>query len=470
MTSDAAVVAGESAKAPGRPAPVYSGAPVLGALAHFRDDLLGTLLRAADLGSVVRFRMPAGVPVRTYGVFCPQGADRLLAGSAGGYRKDSRPYAETAAFFGDGLLTSQDERWHRQRRFVAPLFTPRRISGDYVPVLVQEAVRMRSTWAASPDATADVHALSVAYTLRAIGRVLFGADLDDVLPRLGPVFERANAYLSARVSTASLIPRTWPTPTNRRGRAARRELYAIVDGLIERRRAEPAGGDDLLGRLMHERDPLTGEPLSADEVRDEALIFLLAGHETTATALAYTLQLLARHPETQAQVQLEIDAVRGVVAAGELVRVTPYTQQVLKEALRLYPPAYGISRYTAGGDVIDGTQVLPGSNIFVGTFAMHRSAQVWPDPQRFDPDRFAPERVARRHRMAWLPFGGGAHACIGAQLATAELTVALTAVLRDFDVRPTEGRPVPPVASGLVLRPSAPMPHRLVPRLHRSSI
>jgi len=155
MTNDAAVVADESAKAPGRPAPVYSGAPVLGALAHFRDDLLGTLLRAADLGSVVRFRMPAGVPVRTYGVFSPEGADRLLAGSAAGYRKDSRPYAETAAFFGDGLLTSQDERWHRQRRFVAPLFTPRRISRDYVPVLVQEAVRMRSTWAASLDATAS---------------------------------------------------------------------------------------------------------------------------------------------------------------------------------------------------------------------------------------------------------------------------------------------------------------------------
>lgn len=193
---------------PKRRPPVYRGAPVLAALAHFRDDLLGTQLRAAELGSVVRFRMPAGVPIRTYGVFSPEGADRLLAGSAARYRKDSRPYAETAAFFGEGLLTSQDEHWHRQRRFVAPLFAPRRIFGDYMPVLVQEATRMRATWAVAPDATADVHALSVAYTLRAIGRVLFGAELDDVLPRLGPVFARANAYLSARVSTASLIPRT----------------------------------------------------------------------------------------------------------------------------------------------------------------------------------------------------------------------------------------------------------------------
>jgi cytochrome P450 len=411
--------------------------------------------------------MPAGVPIRTYGVFSPEGADRLLAGSAARYRKDSRPYAETAAFFGDGLLTSQDERWHRQRRFVAPLFTPRRIFGDYMPVLVQEAARMRTTWAVAPDATADVHALSVAYTLRAIGRVLLGAELDDVLPRLGPVFARANAYLSARVSTSSLIPRTWPTRTNRRGSAAQRELYAIVDGLIERRRAEADRGD-LLGRLLHEHDPRTGAPLSADEVRDQALIFLLAGHETTATALAFTLQLLARHPETQAQVQREIDLVRSEGAAGDLVRATPYTQQVLKEALRLYPPAYGVSRYTAGGDVVDGTEVLPGSNIFVGTFAMHRSAQVWPNPDRFDPERFAPEQVARRHRMAWLPFGGGPHVCIGAQLATAELTVALTELLANFSIRPAgTDEQVPPVASGLVLRPGAPMPHRLVARRHR---
>lgn len=237
--------------------------------------------------------------------------------------------------------------------------------------------------------------------------------------------------------------------------------------MIARRRTEPDRGD-LLGRLLHERDPHTGTPLTADEVRDQALIFLLAGHETTATALAFTLQLLARHPGTQAQVQREIDAVRCGGAAADLVRATPYTQQVLKEALRLYPPAYGISRYTAGGDLVDGTEVLPESNVFVGTFAMHRSAQAWPDPDRFDPERFAPEQVARRHRMAWLPFGGGAHVCIGAQLATAELTVALTELLGDFSVRPAgTGEPVPPVASGLVLRPAAPMPHRLVARQPR---
>jgi cytochrome P450 len=324
---------------------------------------------------------------------------------------------------------------------------------------------MRERWRAAPDAITDVHALSIAYTLRAIGRVLFGADLEDALPRLAPVVARANAYLSARITTASIVPRRWPTPTNRSGWAARRDLYAIVDDLIERRRATPQG-EDLLGRLLAGRDPRTGEVLSDDEVRDQALIFLLAGHETTATALAFTLQLLARHPGVQARVQEETSTVgppRGPDV--DLVRATPYTQQVLKEVLRLYPPAYAVSRFTARGDVVSGTEIAPGSNVFVGTYALHRSPDVWTDPARFDPDRFEPTRVARRHRMAWLPFGAGEHICIGAQLATLELTVAVLSLLESSTVIvPGDTADVPPVVSGLVLRPSAPMPYRLVPR------
>lgn len=444
-----------------RAAPVYRGAPVLGALAHFRDDMLGTLVRAEGAGPVVRFRIAAGVPIRSFGVFSPEGAAQVLAGP-GDYRKDSRPYVETRAFFGNGLLTSQDEVWRRQRRFVAPLFSPRRLESEYVPILVEEAARMREDWRASPEAIADVHALSVAYTLRAIGRLLFGTELEDVLPRLGPVFARANGYLNARVTTASLVPRTWPTPTNRVGKAARRDLYAIVDELIAQRRASAGEGGDLLGRLLAESDPETGEPLSADEVRDQALIFLLAGHETTATALAFTVQLLARHPQVQARVQDEVSAVwPDGRPAGDVVRATPYTQQVLKEALRLYPPAYAISRYTAHGDVVADTVIPPRSNVFVATFALHRSAQVWPNPLRFHPERFDPAEVASRHRMAWLPFGAGAHVCVGAQLAAAELTVALAHLLTHFTIVPAAEATVPPTASGLVLRPAAPMPHSL---------
>jgi cytochrome P450 len=436
---------------------------VWGSLGHFKADMLGTLLTAADLGPVVRFRMPAGVPIRTYGVFSPEGAGRVLTGAGDGYRKDSRPYAETSAFFGDGLLTSQDGRWHRQRRFVAPLFSPRRLEGEYVPVLVEEAARMRARWRAAPDAITDVHALSIAYTLRAIGRVLFGADLDDVLPRLAPVVARANAYLSARITTASIVPRGWPTPTNRSGWAARHDLYAIVDELIERRRAA-AHGEDLLGRLLAGRDPRTGQVLTDDEVRDQALIFLLAGHETTATTLAFTLQLLARHPGVQARVQEETSTVAPRPDV-DLVRATPYTQQVLKEALRLYPPAYAVSRFTAQGDVVSETEIPPGSNVFVGTYALHRSHEVWADPACFDPDRFEPTQVARRHRLAWLPFGAGEHVCIGAQLATLELTVAVVSLLEGFTVVAVDAAAaVPPVVSGLVLRPSAPMPYRLVRR------
>jgi cytochrome P450 len=140
-------VADQRAVNPARAAPVYRGAPILGALTHFRDDMLGTLVRAEGLGPVVRFRIAAGVPIRSFGLFSPQGAAQMLGGS-GDYRKDSRPYVETRAFFGNGLLTSQDERWRRQRRFVAPLFSSRRLEREYVPILVEEAERMRVTWRA----------------------------------------------------------------------------------------------------------------------------------------------------------------------------------------------------------------------------------------------------------------------------------------------------------------------------------
>jgi cytochrome P450 len=148
----------------------------------------------------------------------------------------------------------------------------------------------------------------------------------------------------------------------------------------------------------------------------------------------------------------------------DLVRATPYTQQVLKEALRLYPPAYAVSRFTAQGDVVSETEIPPGSNVFVGTYALHRSPSIWADPERFDPDRFEPTKVARRHRMAWLPFGAGEHVCIGAQLATLELTVAVVSLLESFTVVAPDAAAVPPVVSGLVLRPSAPMHYRLVRR------
>ncbi|MEP6464536.1 MAG: cytochrome P450 [Frankiaceae bacterium] len=436
--------------------PVYRGHPLLGVGPEFRRDIFGTLLRAADVGPVVRFRLPPGVPIRSYGIFSPEATARVLVGEAEGYRKDSLPYQETAALFGDGLLTSQDERWRRQRRLVAPLFTPHRLAADYVPLLEGEADRLRERWLAAPSAIVDVHAESVRYTLRAIGRILFGEELDGILPTLTPAFAAGNAYLRHRITASVPLPRTWPTPANLAGRKARAKLYAVVDAVVAARRDRPGAGDDLLGRLLAARDPDTGGALSADEVRDQVLIFLLAGHETTSTTLAFTLQLLARHPQIQQRVAAEVDRTG---AGGRL----PYTQQVINEALRLYPPAYAISRYTKAGGMLGGMQILPESNIAIGTYALHRDRQVWPEPERFDPGRFADAAAAGRSRYSFLPFGGGPRICIGAQLAMAEASIAVARLVREHTICPA-GAAAGPVPAGVVLRPGGPMPHQLVPR------
>src|SRR5664279_2099397 len=210
-------------------APVYRGHPLLGAAPDFRRDPFDTLLRAARLGPVVRFRVPPGVPIRSYGLFSPECAQRVLVQETAGYTKDSAPYQEVAAAFGNGLLTAQREEWHRQRRFVAPLFTPRRLEQDYVPTLVAEGTLLRDRWLTAPEATLDVHAASVRYTLRAVGRMLFGADLDPLLPAFGPAFAQLNVHLRQRLTASLLAPRSWPTPGNIRGRKAQRSLYGMVD-------------------------------------------------------------------------------------------------------------------------------------------------------------------------------------------------------------------------------------------------
>jgi cytochrome P450 len=448
-------------------APVYRGHPLLGAAPDFRRDPFDTLLRAARLGPVVRFRVPPGVPIRSYGLFSPECAQRVLVQETGGYTKDSAPYQEVAAAFGNGLLTAQREEWHRQRRFVAPLFTPRRLEQDYVPTLVAEGTLLRDRWLTAPEATLDVHAASVRYTLRAVGRMLFGADLDPLLPAFGPAFAQLNVHLRQRLTASLLAPRSWPTPGNLRGRKAQRSLYGMVDAIIADRQAAGRSEDDLLGRLLAARHAETGEGLTAGEVRDQVLIFLLAGQETTSTTLAFALQFLALHPQVQRRVAAEAAGVLdGGPPTGDAVRTMPYTQQVVKETMRLYPPAYAVSRYTHDGDVVGGVEILPESNVAVGTFALHRSPQLWPDPNRFDPDRFAPAQVESRHRYAWLPFGAGPRVCIGAQLAMIEATVAIALLThRHVIVAARRDRPAAPVGAvpaGLVLRPAWPMPYRLV--------
>ncbi|SEF07255.1 Cytochrome P450 [Streptomyces sp. 2112.3] len=465
--------------APESAIPGPAGLPVLGSMLDLRRDSLTTFVNARRThGDVVRLVAgPPGLRSVFHAVFAPEGVQQILGSQAANFRKDHPLYEEVRQAFGNGLLTSQDSDYLRQRRLVQPLFTKRRVD-SYAAAITTEAGTSAERWHTAGGQTVDLVPEMNRLALRTVARILFGLDAaaaEDAFHRCAPVI---NAYVVRRAYVPVKVPREWPTPANLRARAATDELNALCDRIIADRRAargaapeaadeadgRDAGdaGDDLLSLLAAAGNDEDGS-LDATEVREQVLIFLLAGHETTATSLAFTLHLLARHPEEQHRVREEIDRVLGerTPTAADLDRL-PYLTQALKESMRLYPAAPVISRRAVAATEIGGYRIPAGADVVVAPWVTHRSPELWEDPERFDPRRFAPEREAERHRYAWFPFGGGPRACIGAHFSMLESVLALAVLLRTYELEAVDQEV--PVAAGITLQATGPARVRLRPR------
>lgn len=441
----------------GTEVPDLAGVPVLGSLFDLKSDSLGTYLRAQQRhGDLVRITAgPPGMRAELYCVFSPEGAQQVLASEAANFRKDNPFYQEVRESFGNGLLTSQDEDYLRQRRLVQPLFTRRRVDG-YAGAVAAETEAVIAAWGEALDGVVDVSDEMMHLALRAVARILFGTDVEataDVVARCFPVI---TDYVLRRGYSPVNIPRGWPTPDNRRAAAAMDELYGVCDKIIaERRRGgADATGEDLLTLLAAARSSDDGE-FDASELRDQVLVFLLAGHETTATSLCFALHLLARHPEQQDRAREEISRVLGdrTPQAADLDRL-PYLTQVLKEAMRLYPAAPVIGRKAVAATRIGEHTIPAGADVILAPWVTHRHPAHWPDPDRFDPERFAPEAEAGRPRYAWFPFGGGPRACIGQHFSMLESVIALAMILRAYEFEAVDTEI--PVGAGITLRTDGP--------------
>lgn len=442
-----------------RTVPGPRGSRLLGMARELQRDQLTTYESVtAEYGDVVRLVLgPPGLRRVIYLVTHPAGVEQVLGGDADGYTKNTPYYKEIAAYLGNGLLTSDGKRWRQQRRTVAPLFTHRRI-GRYVEVMADEAARMAGRWATAAErrTPVDVGAEMVDYALRTVGRVLFGANVDDAIPVVRATFPILNQHVRSRGLTPLRLPRRFPTPAQRRAARAQRTLHEVVDAIIDQRRHAPAGSEDLISLLLAASDPDTGGQMSPQEVRDQVLIFLLAGHETTSTALTFTCHLLGRHPEVQHRVQREVDEVlAGRAPTADDIGKLAYTSLVIKEAMRLYPPAYALGRLAETGDRIGGHDIPPGSIVVISPWATHRRADFWAHPQRFDPDRFAPDAESARHRYAYVPFAGGVRGCIGSHFAMTEAVTAIATLLAGHTLR-SESASVP-LDTGVTLRPAGPV-------------
>ena len=461
VTAPGSRTVGESARALRRdplvPPCVGAGRP-LGAAVELRRDRLGLYERAMrEHGDVVRVVLgPPGRRLELYCVFHPDGVHRVLAGSRETYTKASRGFRLLAEEIGWGLLSSEGELWRRQRRLIQPLFTVRQVRG-YAAAMAEETTTVIERWAGG-DGVVDAHAEMTRLTLRVLGRAVFGQDLGEAIEVVRRSFPLLARHWYRRVTSPVSLPGSWPTRGNVAARRAREELYEVVDGLIERRARASLDGDDLLCRLLAARDAGTGAPMPLQQVRDEALIFLLAGHETTASALTFTLHLLGQYPAEQQFVRDEVEQVlAGRTPTADDVAALLRTTMVIKEALRLFPPAPGFTRLCETGDQLGGYRIPAGVNVLVSPWATHRHPTFWAQPERFDPDRFAPEREAERHRWVYLPFGGGPRACIGSHVSMLEMTIVLAMLAQRFRLRAEPRRPRLD-AAGITLRPAGPVP------------
>ncbi len=337
---------------------------------------------------------------------------------------------------------------------------------SYATVMVAEAERLVERWRdpAAAATSVDAYFAMIEVASRISGRILFGADMTKAFELLKR-FRRINDQLLRRAVTPHPLPTWVPTPANRRLNAGLGEVRQIVGDLISERRAQRSSPatDDMLGLLLAARDAEdVADRLSDSEVADQAMLFLLAGHDTTSVTLACTLLQLALSPEWQAILHEEIDTTLGgrPPTATDVDRL-PWTGRVVREIMRLYPAAHGMARSTLGDEVLDGYRIPAGSWIEVSAWGVHHSPAVWTDPDRFDPRRFdvPPGEFPGGHRYAWFPFGSGPRACIGMPIATLEVQILIATILQSYAI--TTRLTALPVHAAITLLPTGAMPIQL---------
>ncbi|AVH93859.1 cytochrome P450 [Streptomyces sp. WAC00288] len=450
----------------GTEAPELAGLPLLGSMFDLKNDSLATFLRARrEHGDVVRIIAgPPGIRATVYGVFSAEGAQQVLAGESANFRKDNAFYQEVRESFGNGLLTSQDEDYLRQRRLVQPLFTRRRVDG-YAAAIAAEVATLTGEWRDAGAESVDVLQEMARLALRAVARILFGTDVDAAVRIVERSFPELGAYVLRRGFSPLNVPRHWPTPGNRRAATVHRALYEVCDRIIAERRSSGRAsdeGDDLLTLLIGAESAEDGS-FDATELREQVLVFLLAGHETTATSLGFALHLLALHPEERKRAQEEVDRVlTGRTPGAADLDALPYVTRVLKEAMRLFPAAPAIGRRAVAATEIGGVAIPAGADVVVVPWVTHRHPDYWEDAERFDPDRFTPEAEAARPRYAWFPFGGGPRACIGQHFSMLESVIALAMILQRYDFEAVDTEV--PLTSAITLQAAGPARCRLIPR------
>lgn len=467
--------------------PTLSGGSMFGHVRELRGDRLNFIRRmSAECDGILRIRI---FNKSAYFVNSPRLLHEVLVEKSKSFEKSSVLRYMLYPLAGEGLFTSGGELWRRQRRLMAPIFQQREIV-RFAQCMVDCAVRGASDW--SDGQEIDLSRETMRITMSIAGRTLFEAETFSEADTLGAALtvaldwasdtagtpaplvqtllrknlERLSKQLPRKLAepTRSLAdalhgPVLLPTPRSRRLRASIRVLDERVQRMIDERRAAGLKGQDLLTKLLLARDEDDGSRMTDRQVRDEVLTLFVAGHETTATGLAWAIELLTRHPDVLRRAVAEADALDGPPTFHDLPRLA-YTLQIFKEALRLYPPVYLFSRETSGHVEIGGHPLPRGTVVFMSPYAMHHRADLWPDPERFDPSRFTSEAEGSRPRMAYFPFSAGPRICIGNHFALMEGPLVLATLLQRARFESAAPGAIEPEPSA-TLRPRGGIPMRV---------
>ena len=411
-------------------------------------------------GDVVRWRFLFDIFLLNH----PDDIKRVLSAPSEKFSKGTLDYRILALSLGNGLVTNDGPHWVYQRKLMQPLFHNRSINPFDEPInRLTNALAER--WARLPAGQSVLMEREMGkLTFEAVGTTLFGVDIEQHADEISKVLEVVNVSTQELRSILLLLLPWLPLKHTRASRDAVARLDRIVFGMINARRASSERRDDILDRLLAARDEDTGAGMNEQQIRDEVVTLLLAGHETSSNGLAWTFWMLTQHRDVEARLLEELSSVlNGRPALSSDLAQLPYLKQVVQESMRLLPPVWAIARRSHQDEIFQGHLVPAGAYITIPIYALHRHPEFWPDPERFDPERFNPNRTEPRHSYCYIPFAAGPRTCIGAGMAMLEIQLVIANLLPRFRMEVPPGARIEPAAK-VTLTPKFGMPMTVTPR------
>jgi cytochrome P450 len=435
---------------PTRSIPAPKSLPFVGNLPEFKQNPLACMSRwHRDYGDIVSFRL--GLK-RFYLLSHPALVEHALIEQPDVFVKMYEPQKPKGLqlVLGQGLLTSKGDLWQRQRKLLQPVFQRRNIA-SMLPQMASAGEQLIERWQSlAPGSDVDISGEMLRLALEVLTRTMFSTSVLHRIDAIAPALDTCLRYAALTTMNPFSPPAFIPTRANRAFKRAMAALDEVIYGMIDERRADARQYGDLLDLLLTSQDSETGTGMSSRQLRDEMITIFTAGHETTANLMTWTLYLLAKHPDVQAKLRIELAQVLdGRIPAGEQLEQLTYTKAVLSEALRLRPPAGILIRKVTRDTRLRNYALKAGNLAMISIYNIHHHPELWDNPETFDPGRFVDRKIPKNH---FMPFGIGSRFCIGNHFALLELTLLLAMLAQNFDFR-LGANPEPESEMAVTVRP-----------------